>query len=756
MRAGAGGGAGDGLENGAPGRPGGKRTPSVSPAGFRSSRRSSQTDAGDVRASCPGRLGSGAGSAASGTAAVSGCRRPPWNYGGACARGTAAAALDGPVLSASPPSGGEANDLGRGRSSTAGATSTSERARSCTPPARPQGPRAAVSEASVRRIWQRLDRFNSGTVQVKDIVANATFVRQECPRLLTDYERIARGGCVKYQDVRRLLLGLMDKQGRNTATPTLRITEEDARALFSSLRDEEGVITAKTLADHKELVMQSLPALIQEFEQIDLDGDSKISWEELKVYVGGTAEWLEHELSAVVGLEDLKAQVRSFYRSMMLDSTRRLQGHDVRGPAKAPHMIFQGNPGTGKTSLGRIMAKLLHRIGIISTPELREVQRPDLVAEHVGQTGPKTQAVLNEAQKGVLFIDEAYRLTSVESKNDFGREAVETLMAAMNEPPGKAPVMIFAGYVKDMASFMRVNEGLYRRIGYTFEFGDYSPGDLAKILDLFTAAQGFEIEPTLLANDRVSLAQLIGDNTTCRARALMNGGLCERIFDGAKQSLDARDDPESPTVVISFDDVRIACQAIPPPPEPAVSGQVGVPSGPVPASAAHQDATVSGAAAAPEQHAMVLHQAQSHRLSSNFVDGERNVWFHVDAGDGLKRGWRTPCCGSRRAFVSVRLDRKEVHRTASRSTSNPIWGETRIVPYNGESLIEFALFCGATFAGSAMLALKDVDFFDGCLELRLGDKHAGKLQVKMGWQILAGASGADQLRSCFQMETIKI
>merc|ERR1712137_685976 len=110
-------------------------------------------------------------------------------------------------------------------------------------------------------------------------------------------------------------------------------------------------------------------------------------------------------------------------------------------------------------------AKLLHKIGVTTSSDLKEVQRPDLVGEHVGQTGSRTQAIIDSSKAGVLFIDEAYRLTSVESKNDFGREAVETLMAAMNEPPGKAPVMILAGYTKDMTKFMRANEGLYRRIG---------------------------------------------------------------------------------------------------------------------------------------------------------------------------------------------------------------------------------------------------------------------------------------------------
>merc|ERR1740121_2804863 len=127
--------------------------------------------------------------------------------------------------------------------------------------------------------------------------------------------------------------------------------------------------------------------------------------------------------------------------------------------------------------------------------------------------------------------------------------------------------MIFAGYTRDMAEFMNVNPGMVRRIGYTFEFTDYSPGDLAQILELVTNSKGFKVEPALLAGGRAALMSIIEQNTQARARSLMNGGLCERIFDQAKQNLDARDDPDRPSVELSAQDIRAACRAIPPPPE---------------------------------------------------------------------------------------------------------------------------------------------------------------------------------------------
>lgn len=597
-------------------------------------------------------------------------------------------------------------------------------------------------------MWQKLDKFNSGSIQVKDIVANANFVKQECPELLEEHGRIARGGVVKYQDFRRLLLGLLDGPQRSGSGQGARgnvapkMTEEEAWRLFEQLKDLDGVITTKALVERKAVVMEKMPQLIQDFEKIDLDGDSKITWAELKVYVGGTAEWLEHQLSSVVGLVELKDQVRAFYRSVMLDQTRRNQGHDVRGMAKAPHMIFQGNPGTGKTSLGRIMAKLLHRIGVTSSPDLREVQRPDLVGEHVGHTGPKTQAVIDSSKAGVLFIDEAYRLTGVESKNDFGREAVETLMAAMNEPPGKSPVMIFAGYNKDMANFMRANEGLYRRITYTFDFSDYSCQDLALILELIVNGNGFRLDDALLAEDRMALARLLEETTQPRSRSLMNGGICERIFDAAKQNLDARDDPENPSVLLLHDDIHSACVALPPPPEPEPPQiQSAVEEEP---KAVAPSVVPEAIKAPPSNGPAALAPAQQEMGGKN----ERNVWFHLEAGKGLRKA--SSCCSfGAPLWVSARLDGREVHRSqrlpadAGRSAA---WRETRIIPYNDESLIEFVVYEGANFVGSATYSLKGMDVFDGELELRANDRSAGRLRLRAGWQVLLSETGGDLLR----------
>merc|ERR1712232_173322 len=329
-------------------------------------------------------------------------------------------------------------------------------------------------------------------------------------------------------------------------------------------------IRLEDLVRHKSRIKSVCPTLLTKFSEIDVDNSATVSWDELRAYFGGPEAWLEHQFSKVVGLEVLKQQIRQFFRSVTLDERRRQAGHDVKTGGKY-HMIFQGTPGTGKTSLARIVAQLLHRIGIIKSDLLVEVQRAKLVAGYVGQTGPKTQKVIEEAKDGVLFIDEAYRLSQADGKNDFGREAIEQLMSAMNEPPGKAPVMVFAGYPDDMDAFMKANSGLYRRIAYTFDFPDYTPQDLAQILNGIVCAAGFFFEATLVADDFARLASVIETNTQVEARELMNGGLSERLFTFAKQALDAREavvvsKSQAPSLEIREEDVIDACGRIPPPP----------------------------------------------------------------------------------------------------------------------------------------------------------------------------------------------
>ena len=186
---------------------------------------------------------------------------------------------------------------------------------------------------------------------------------------------------------------------------------------------------------------------------------------------------LDKELENIIGMKEVKEKIKEFEQYAKF--VKRAQNNNINLPNQNMHMLFTGNPGTGKTTIARIMAKMLSELGIIHENKLIEVEKKDLVAQYVGQTAPKTSEVIEKAMGGVLFIDEAYSLT--EGKDAFGQEAIATLIKAMEDHKGEF-VVIFAGYKKEMKDFVDSNPGIASRIGYTFDFADYDEYELAEIL----------------------------------------------------------------------------------------------------------------------------------------------------------------------------------------------------------------------------------------------------------------------------------
>ncbi|XP_027177326.1 protein CfxQ homolog [Coffea eugenioides] len=251
---------------------------------------------------------------------------------------------------------------------------------------------------------------------------------------------------------------------------------------------------------------------------------------------------LENELSNIVGLDELKVQLRKWAKGMLLDERRRALGLKV-GARRAPHMAFLGNPGTGKTMVARVLGKLLHMVGILPTDRVTEVQRTDLVGEFVGHTGPKTRRKIQEAEGGILFVDEAYRLIPMQKADDkdYGVEALEEIMSVMDS--GKV-VVIFAGYSEPMKRVISSNEGFCRRVTKFFLFNDFSSEDLAKILHLKMTNQvensllyGFKLHPSCSID---AVAALIDRETTEKQRQEMNGGLVDPMLVNARENLDLR------------------------------------------------------------------------------------------------------------------------------------------------------------------------------------------------------------------------
>lgn len=184
------------------------------------------------------------------------------------------------------------------------------------------------------------------------------------------------------------------------------------------------------------------------------------------------------ELDGLVGLDKIKQNVRSLINLAKVRKLREEQG--LPTPAMSLHLVFMGNPGTGKTTVARLIAQLYCAIGVLSKGQLVETDRSGLVAGFVGQTAIKTQEAVQKALGGVLFVDEAYALTSAEGTNDFGHEAVETILKAMEDHRDDF-VVIVAGYEGLMEKFISSNPGLESRFNRYFVFEDYNGGQLYDI-----------------------------------------------------------------------------------------------------------------------------------------------------------------------------------------------------------------------------------------------------------------------------------
>ena len=202
---------------------------------------------------------------------------------------------------------------------------------------------------------------------------------------------------------------------------------------------------------------------------------------------GDDLDGLMEELHALQGLDGVKNQVQSIINYIRADKMRNEIGSS--SSELMLHMAFLGNPGTGKTTIARLVSQILKAIGVLKKGHLVEVTRDDLVGGYVGQTGPKTLDKIKEAYGGVLFVDEAYSLAG-SSDNDFGYEAISTLIKEMEDNRDKL-LVIFAGYTKEMDQLFAMNSGISSRIGYTINFEDYTAEQLVNIFVNFSEKERF-------------------------------------------------------------------------------------------------------------------------------------------------------------------------------------------------------------------------------------------------------------------------
>lgn len=223
------------------------------------------------------------------------------------------------------------------------------------------------------------------------------------------------------------------------------------------------------------------------------------------------------KLNELVGLEKVKKTLHELVDYMNL----RKKSEDLKLNNINLHMVFLGNPGTGKTTVARILGDILYELGYIKQSKLIEVSSKDLVAEYVGQTAPKTMSVVERALGGILFIDEAYALASKGQGSSYNDEAIATLIKAMEDYRDDL-VVIFAGYTKEMQDFLDSNSGIVSRIGYTLEFDDYTEDELVAIFDGLIKKAGFEMEEEAYTELRRIIKENINTKNFGNARFVRN------------------------------------------------------------------------------------------------------------------------------------------------------------------------------------------------------------------------------------------
>ncbi|MBR5778165.1 MAG: AAA family ATPase [Bacteroidales bacterium] len=259
------------------------------------------------------------------------------------------------------------------------------------------------------------------------------------------------------------------------------------------------------------------------------------------------------ELKSLIGLDRVKEDVDSLRNLIKIQALRKQQG--LPNTKVSYHCVFTGNPGTGKTTVARIVAGIYKELGLLKKGHLVEVDRSKLVAEYVGQTAPKTNKVIDEALDGVLFIDEAYSLLGGE--NDFGSEAIATLLKRMEDDRDRL-VVILAGYTNEIKDFIASNPGLQSRFNRYIQFDDYSAEELTEILKRSLRKSHYKIKRDAFAKLQtvIERAVISKDKHFGNARYVRN--LFEKVVQNQANRLAKMDTIDNDELsIITIEDIKI-------------------------------------------------------------------------------------------------------------------------------------------------------------------------------------------------------
>ena len=271
-------------------------------------------------------------------------------------------------------------------------------------------------------------------------------------------------------------------------------------------RDNEGVVDVNSVREREQTRPSSIAAGIDE-----------------KEYQAAV-----NELNALIGLAQVKDEIQALANFVKVQKKRESYGLAV--PPLSLHLVFAGNPGTGKTTVARLLGRVYRALGVLKSGRVIEVDRGGLVAGYIGQTAIKTAEVIQKSLDGVLFIDEAYALVRPDTPNDLGPEAIETLLKAMEDNRDRL-VVIVAGYLKPMKKFIEANPGLQSRFNKYIGFPDYTPEELVLIFNRLAAQSSYVLTKDAQEQMRNTVKRELieaGDKSA-------NARLVRNIFEAAVQ-----------------------------------------------------------------------------------------------------------------------------------------------------------------------------------------------------------------------------
>lgn len=243
---------------------------------------------------------------------------------------------------------------------------------------------------------------------------------------------------------------------------------------------------------------------------------------------------VNQELEGLIGLEAIKEKIAEYTKYLEFIQLRKKKGlADVE--TINLHAVFKGNPGTGKTTVARLLGKIYKDLGLLKKGHVHEVDRADLVAEFIGQTAPKTKEAIKKAKDGILFIDEAYSLARKDDDSkDFGKEAIEVILKEMSDSDDFA--VIAAGYPEEMDNFIKSNPGLKSRFNMTYDFPDYVPQELRDIADYSASKKGVKLDKEA----KELLYKKLVDSYRDRDRFFGNARMVNSLIDESKMNLGLR------------------------------------------------------------------------------------------------------------------------------------------------------------------------------------------------------------------------